>query len=177
MSQNGNIQLKISGTDELQRVVTIIRQYDSETGKVVNTSKTFVQSFQNNSKAVGDFSKKLEQVQNAIASNKIEAAISSLNAKFESLGSTGHERLAAIQADLQTLNSLQHTMSTAQNNSDLVSAYQQYEQVLARVKNNLTIVTEAIKGHSTANSESKRTVDDLSRSLQQVHNALATITI
>lgn len=174
MSQNGNIQLKISGTDELQRVVTIIRQYDSETGKVVNTSKTFVQSFQNNSKAVGDFSKKLEQVQNAIASNKIEAAISSLNAKFESLGSTGHERLAAIQADLQTLNSLQHTMSTAQNNSDLVSAYQQYEQVLARVKNNLTIVTEAIKGHSTANSESKRTVDDLSRSLQQVQNALAT---
>lgn len=174
MSQNGNIQLRISGTDELQRAVTIVRQYDSETGKVVNTSKTFVQSFQNNSKAAGDFSKKLEQVQNAIASNKIEAAISSINAKFESLGNTGHERLTAIQADLQTLNSLQQTMSTSRNNAELVSAYQQYEQVLERVKNNLAIVTEATKGHSSANSENKRTVDDLSRSLQQVQNALAT---
>lgn len=174
MSQNGNIQLRISGTDELQRAVTIVRQYDSETGKVVNTSKTFVQSFQNSTKAAGDFQKKLEQVQNAIASNKIEAAISNINAKFESLGSTGHERLTAIQADIQTLNSLQQTMSTTHNNSELVSTYQQYEQVLERVKNNLTIVTEATRGQSAVNSESKRIADELSKSLQQVQSALAT---
>ena len=140
MSKNGNIQLKISGTDQLQRAVTIVRQYDAETGKVANTSKTFVQSFQETTKAASDFSNKFEQVQNAIASNKIEASIAGVTSQFDQLSSTGHDKLSLIQTDLQTLNSLQKSMASTQDNTLLVNSYQQYEEVLARVKNNLSIV-------------------------------------
>ena len=43
--QNGNIRMNITGVDELQRGVTIVREFDKETGKVANTSKTFTQTF------------------------------------------------------------------------------------------------------------------------------------
>lgn len=145
MSQNGNIQLRISGTDQLQRAVTVVRQYDAETGKVANTSKTFVQSFQETTKAATDFSNKLEQVQNAIASNKIEASIAGVTSKFNQLSSTGHEKLAQIQTDIEKLNSLQQTMSTSSDSKILVSSYDEYSQVLARVKNNLSLVSVETK--------------------------------
>lgn len=174
MSQNGNIQLRISGTDQLQRAVTVVRQYDAETGKVANTSKTFVQSFQETSKAATNFSNKLEQVQNAIASNKIEAAISNITTKFEALSNTGHEKISLIESDLKTLNSLQQTMSTSKDSNELVSTFDKYQKVLERVRNNLTIVADATKSHATANVESKRAADDFAKSLENVQNALAT---
>lgn len=174
MSQNGNIQLRISGTDQLQRAVTVVRQYDAETGKVANTSKTFVQSFQETTKAATSFSNKLEQVQNAIASNKIEAAISGITAKFETLSSTGHEKLSSIESDIKALNSLQQTLSTSKDSNELVSTYEKYQQVLERVRNNLTIVADATKSHASANAESKRAADDFAKSLENVQNALAT---
>lgn len=174
MSQNGNIQLRISGTDQLQRAVTVVRQYDAETGKVANTSKTFVQSFQETTKAATSFSNKLEQVQSAIASNKIEAAIAGITTKFETLSSTGHEKIALIEADLKTLNSLQQTLSTSKDSNELVSTYDNYQQILERVRNNLTIVADATKFHAAANAESKKSADDFAKSLENVQNALAT---
>ena len=37
---NGNISMKITGTDQLGRAVQIVREFDKETGKVQNTKKT-----------------------------------------------------------------------------------------------------------------------------------------
>lgn len=154
MSKNGNIQLRISGTDQLQRAVTVVRQYDAETGKVANTSKTFVQSFQETTKAASDFSNKFEQAQNAIASNKIETSIASVTTQFNQLGTTGHDKLSLIQADLQTLDNLQKSMTSTQDNTSLVNSYQQYEEVLSRVKNNLSIV----KTETNATAQAQNTL-------------------
>lgn len=140
MSKNGNIQLRIQGIDELQRAVTVVRQYDAETGKVSNASKTFVQSFEQSRTTVDNFAKSLQQAQNALATNKIDASIASVTAKYEQLGSTGHASLAQIQTDIQTLNSLHQAMTNNTNNVDLVRNYEQYEQVLSRVRNSLSLV-------------------------------------
>lgn len=156
MNQNGNISLRINGTDELQRAVTIIRQYDSETGKVVNTSKTFVQSFKNASKAASDFAKSVEQIKEAISTNKIEASIANVTLQYEKLGSTGHEKLSEINTDLQILRNIQQTLSTTTDNTVLVESYTKYEQVLEKVKNSLSIVTSSEKGQAVALREGSK---------------------
>lgn len=49
--KNGNIRIKINGIDEVGRAVNIVRDFDKETGRVVNTTKSFSQSFDNAGKA------------------------------------------------------------------------------------------------------------------------------
>lgn len=49
---NGNIRMTISGVDDLNRSVQIVREFDKETGRVANTSKTFTQSFKQSMKEV-----------------------------------------------------------------------------------------------------------------------------
>lgn len=52
MGQNGNIKMNITGVDELNRAVQITREFNKETGTVVNTSKSYTQSFVQQTKAV-----------------------------------------------------------------------------------------------------------------------------
>lgn len=49
---NGNIKMNIQGVDQMGRAVSILREFDKETGNVVNTSKSFTQSFASHAKAV-----------------------------------------------------------------------------------------------------------------------------
>ena len=164
LAQNGNITLKITGQDELQRTVNVIKQYDAETGKVVDSTRTFVQTFANSARSADSFAKSVEKVQTAISTNQIEASLAGVTAQFDKLSSTGHERLSQIQVDLQVLKSLQTTMNTTTDNSVLVQSYEQYEQVLARVQNNLKIVTTATKEKAVADKEALQIQNTLVRS-------------
>lgn len=171
LAQNGNITLKITGKDDLQRTVNVIKEYDAETGKVVDSTRTFVQTFTNSAKAADTFARSVERVENAFLNNSIEASIAKVVTQFEQLGTTGHARLTEIQADIQTLNSLQNTMATTSDNKLLVSSYEQYEQVLARVKNNLSVV---VSETSRQSETVKNNANDLSASLHKIETAIST---
>lgn len=171
LAQNGNITLKITGKDDLQRIVNVIKEYDAETGKVVDSTRTFVQTFTNSAKAADTFARSVEKVENAFLNNSIEASIAKVVTQFEQLGTTGHARLTEIQADIQTLNSLQNTMATTSDNKLLVSSYEQYEQVLARVKNNLSVV---VSETSRQSETVKNNANDLSASLHKIETAIST---
>ena len=171
LAQNGNITLKITGKDDLQRTVNVIKQYDAETGKVVDSTRTFVQTFTNSAKAADTFARSVEKVENAFLNNSIEASIAKVVTQFEQLGTTGHARLTEIQADIQTLNVLQNTMATTSDNKLLVSSYEQYEQVLARVKNNLSVV---VSETSRQSETVKNNANDLSASLHKIETAIST---
>lgn len=113
-------------------------------------SNALEQSFVKGSKAASNFEASVKRAQNAINNNAISASLTKVNAEYEKLGSTGHEKLTQIQTDLQLLNQLQQTMITTTDNKKLVSSYEEYQQVLQRVKNNLSIVSTEVK---KANSE------------------------
>ena len=70
MLSNGNIRLTINGTDEMQRAVQIIRDYDRETGNVINRQRTFtqnigqqVQQTKRNEEAISSYIAKLDKLQ------------------------------------------------------------------------------------------------------------------
>ena len=69
MLSSGNIRLTVTGQDELIRSVQIVRDFDKETGNVINTSKTFIQNFeqqetqiQRNTTAITNYTTKLEKL-------------------------------------------------------------------------------------------------------------------
>lgn len=171
LAQNGNITLKITGQDELQRTVNVIKQYDAETGKVVDSTRTFVQTFANSARSADNFAKSVEKVENAFLNNSIEASIAKVTTEFGKLSSTGHERLSEIKTDIETLNALQKAMATTSDYKTLVNSYEQYEQVLARVKNNLSVV---VSETSRQSQTVKDNASDLASSLQKVQTAIST---
>ena len=69
MLSSGDIRITVAGTDELLRSVQIVRDFDKETGNVINTSKTFIQNFeqqetqiQRNTTAITNYTTKLEKL-------------------------------------------------------------------------------------------------------------------
>lgn len=70
MLSSGNIRLTVTGQDELLRSVQIVRDFDKETGNIINTSKSFIQNFaqqeaqiQRNTSAVMKYGDKLAAIQ------------------------------------------------------------------------------------------------------------------
>ena len=69
MLSSGDIRITVTGTDELLRSVQIVRDFDKETGNVINTSKSFIQNFaqqetqiQRNTTAITNYTTKLEKL-------------------------------------------------------------------------------------------------------------------
>ena len=69
MLSSGNIRLTVTGQDELMRSVQIVRDFDKETGNIINTSKSFIQNFaqqetqiQRNTTAITNYTTKLEKL-------------------------------------------------------------------------------------------------------------------
>ncbi|MBQ2176862.1 MAG: phage tail tape measure protein [Alphaproteobacteria bacterium] len=73
MTSNGNIQLRVTGQDELLRTVTITREFSKETGEAVNTSKSFAQNFAQQAQ---------QSERNAAAIQKYTAQLDALRAKY-----------------------------------------------------------------------------------------------
>lgn len=101
---------------------------DNLTSQAVKAGKTYADAL---SDRIGD----------ELKNGKIEAAIASVTARYEKLGSTAHTKLAGIGKDLEKLNSLHRDMATETDSKKLVSIYEDYAGTLTRVKNNLTTVS------------------------------------
>ena len=152
---NGNnLNLSIRGVDELGRAVTIVKQFDYETGNITSVGKTISQSFDTGATAA----KKFEESIKAVSNGSIEASISKVDQKFSSLSSTIknleggsskndlHNKMQQIETDLKELHTLQQQMSSGKLSTDqLVSTYEDYRQKLAQVNNSLTVVQNSTK--------------------------------
>lgn len=142
---NGDIRMTISGIDELNRAVQIVREFDRETGIVRNTNKSFTQEFDTGAEAVQRFNNALRQGRDSLNNGSLTASISTVTTKYEELGSTGHSQLTQIGTDIELLRNLQVQMQSATNDEDFVNAYRKFNQVLTTTKNNLTVVANESK--------------------------------
>lgn len=143
---NGNnINLSIRGIDELGRAVTIVKQFDYESGRISTVGKTISQSFDTGAAAAKRFEESAKKAITALSSGSVEASIAKVTAQYEKLGTTGHTKLAEIKADIQQLSTLQTTMNNSKDTSSLVSDYEKFNETLAKVKNNLSVVSAESK--------------------------------
>lgn len=139
---NGNnLNLSIRGIDELGRAVTIVKQFDYESGRISTVGKTISQSFDTGAAAAKRFEESAKKATTALSSGSVEASIAKVTAQYEKLGTTGHAKLAEIKADIQQLSTLQTAMNNSKDTSSLVSNYEKFNEILAKVKSNLSVVS------------------------------------
>ena len=115
---NGNIKMNIQGVDQLGRAVSILREFDKETGKVVNTSKSFTQSFASHTKAVD---------QAAEAEKKAAEAAKKYAAE--------QKKAAQEQLTLTKSGTLSNKIEAWMNNN--AKAAERYREQLARIRSEL----------------------------------------
>lgn len=143
---NGNnLNLSIRGIDELGRAVTIVKQFDYESGRISTVGKTISQSFDTGAAAAKRFEESAKKATTALSSGSVEASIAKVTAQYEKLGTTGHVKLAEIKADIQQLSTLQTAMNNSKDTSFLVSNYEKFNETLAKVKSNLSVVSAESK--------------------------------
>lgn len=143
---NGNnLNLSIRGIDELGRAVTIVKQFDYESGRISTVGKTISQSFDTGAAAAKRFEESAKKATTALSSGSVEASIAKVTAQYEKLGTTGHAKLAEIKADIQQLSTLQTAMNNSKDTSSLVSNYEKFNETLAKVKSNLSVVSAESK--------------------------------
>lgn len=83
----------------------------------------------------------VNRIKTQLSNGGIEAAIAKVTAQYEKLGSTGHEKLKLVGADLEQLKQLQNAMTSATDSTTLVTSYTKFNSVLAEVKNSLSTVS------------------------------------
>lgn len=83
----------------------------------------------------------VNQINSKLSNGGIESSIAKVSAQYEKLGTTGHTKLSLIKSDIETLKQLQREMSSAKDNATLISNYEKFNNTLAKVKNNLSIVS------------------------------------
>lgn len=86
------------------------------------------------------------------ANNKeIASAVASVTTQYNKLGSTGHKNLDVIKTDLEKLVALQKKLENSNTGADeLIVTYDKFEDVLFRIKNELSIVSSETKGFISA---------------------------
>jgi len=144
--EKGNtIRFDIQGLDKSGNIVTTFREIETETGKLISQGNTLTQTFDAGEAAAKRYSTSLSQAMNLQgAPEKMTASIAQVTAQYERLGTTGHSKLAVVQQDLNTLNSLQATISSA-SGDELVAAYDKWDSTLSRVKSNLSTISAESK--------------------------------
>ena len=198
MTQNGNIRMNIIGIDELGRAVSITRQYNAETGRIVNTNKSVTQSFQTSAeaaKAQGNSVKnaynELISLMRQIGNNEIKVAkldpnnnqqeidvllnqIAALRTEYDSLYSTFGSQLSAEQ-----LSGLSNECQNTSAQIDLVKA--KLEDTKKLLGEEIQIKLDNGKFESSLNSVLEKynileeKSDELKTNMSDLRNAFETL--
>lgn len=89
-----------------------------------------------------DTQRKLAETINTKMSNGLfESSIAKVTAEYEKLGTTGHEKLSQIKADIASLNSIQAEMKSGNlSTEEMIAKWNEYEITLQKVRNSLSTV-------------------------------------
>lgn len=159
---NGNIRMKISGVDELGRAVDIVRTFDKETGNVINTTKSFTQSFSSTLKGISDSAKNtLSNIQLKINTGDFKTKIDSVKTSLSSLANgseSAKKNIALLEAAFNTMNS-----STA-TPKEKIQAYRDFNSILSTTRTQLSEAEKAERKFAQSTKESAKATETLTKS-------------
>ena len=93
----------------------------------------------------------LKRVNDLLGNNGLQTPIDKFRAQYEKLFNVGtsdnkmHAQLIMVKNDLAELERLQSAIKSSTSDSEMVANYQQFENVLSRIKNNLNSVSAVSK--------------------------------
>ena len=120
-----------------------------------NINKSLSSATRSSSSFARKFEADLTKATSAINTHKIDADLSGVRSKFNSIKDSGHNLNDSIQQNIARLKELQNEMTTAHSQGaagadTLVAKYREYNNVLATVKNDIKTVTAETEKLATA---------------------------
>lgn len=168
---NGNIKMTISGVDELGRAVNIVRTFDKETGNVINTTKSFSQSFSKTVKVISNSAKAtLSNIQLKIDTGDFQTKINSVKTSLSSLengSESASKNIALLEAALRTMNS-----STA-TPKEKIQAYRDFNSILSTTRTQLSEAKKAEREFNQEAKDSAKATETLAKSATLSNNIQA----
>ena len=168
---NGNIKMNIRGIDELGRSVTIIRTFDKETGKVINTTKSFSQTFSRTIKGISESTKNtLSNIQLKIDTGDFKTKIDSVKTALGSLktdSESARNNIARLETALNVMNS-----STA-TPKEKIQAYHNFSSILGTVRSQLSEVSKAERKLDQNTKDTAKATEALTKSATLSNNIQA----
>lgn len=173
---NGNIRMQISGVDELGRAVSILREFDKETGNVINSSKSFTQNFsvrvkQATSEAEKE-AQKLQRISQQAAAIKIKVDTGDVETKFNSITQKINSLSSStpqLQANLKSLTDAFNTLNNPNTSPEgMVAAYQQFKSLLPTITNQVNELAAAERQQAQAAKETAKASLEMEKAQKKI---------
>lgn len=115
---------------------------------------------QEEAKVADQITKTANSYRNQAKNNTFENSIGALETKFLSLKNVSSDAVQSMQNEFANLRSLVETISTSTDNSSVINAYNQYDEAIKRVSNNLDILARESKVAEQATKDEAQAVKD-----------------
>lgn len=153
---NGNnLNISIRGIDELGRAVTIVKQFDYQSGRITNVGKTIAQSFETSADAAKRFQKEVNNAYSDLLSKQKQ--IGSLRIKLEGLDvSKNISEVKAIRQQITALETDYHDLFTVFGEHFSITQIEKLDQGFRDITSKVNILdakmqdTSVIKQRETA---------------------------
>ena len=177
-TNDGNLKITISGIDEAKRAVSVMKEFDSETNEIVSETTKVTQSFAENATAASKFAAQVAKANSAIKSDAMTKSIAQVSSQYDKLSVSGHQSLTQIQSDIESLRTLQASVSSSTSDVALVENYAAFNAQLEKVKNNLAIVKAESANAATAASRLDASARDAGTALKTgyIDSAISKVT-
>lgn len=140
MAHNGNISMNIQGVDSIGNIVSILREYNSETGNVINSNKRVVQSFTD----VASAQKSLKNIDFGISSGSFQADIDLLSTKLKAFEGSTESTAIQAKANLESLQTAFATMGNTDAGMDArIAAFEEFNRLLPVTRKQINEVATA----------------------------------
>lgn len=124
-------------TEQFSNITSVAAKTEAELSKLASKSRDVQTSLSNS-------------ITQSFNNGSITTSIAKVTAQYEKLGGAANSNLSQVTSGLQKIASLQSDLSGANGVEKQVSAYKEYNQIMAQVKNTLSQVKTEGKGLASA---------------------------
>lgn len=124
-------------TEQFSNITSVAAKTEAELSKLASKSRDVQTSLSNS-------------ITQSFNNGSITTSIAKVTAQYEKLGGAANSNLSQVTSGLQKIASLQSDLSGANGVEKQVSAYKEYNQIMAQVKNTLSQVKTEEKGLASA---------------------------
>ena len=140
---------------EIQRIVSFhpeLINYSNEFSKhVIQTSENTAKLATAEAKVADEVERTANAYRTQANNNSFINSIDALETKFLSLKNVSSQAATTMQTDFANLKSLVETIATSTDNTQVVNAYKQYDEIIKKVSNDLDIMARQSKAATLSN--------------------------
>lgn len=178
LGSNGNIRIKVDGIDEIGRAVSVIKEFDSESGILARSGEKIVQSFDDISRVTSqanEWGNKLKQFETQFKSllDVGDSSTNKLKQMFDGIDFSNITSQAALDDMIQKFKELQaygNQLNSSMNKSWAGSAIEKFQSNVKDATKELELMEKKFENIGKAD-QFKQKFQDIRTALNEIANS------